>query len=85
MLSNYPFMYIESYLSFYSQACTVYCRKGKSGKWTPSRGAQFPDGTWCHNDGAQDFFCRYTNNIICLPGLCICYCVKEKLHFLTNN
>jgi len=46
------------------QACTVYCRKGKSGKWTPSRGAQFPDGTWCHNDGAQDFFCR---NHVCLP------------------
>jgi len=46
------------------QACTVYCRKGDSEKWMSPRGAEFPDGTWCHNDGAQDFFCR---NHVCLP------------------
>ena len=47
-------------LTFYPllQACSMYCRVGDTGDWISPRGAEFPDGTWCHNDGAQDFYCR---------------------------
>jgi len=31
---------------------------GKQG-WFSPRGGYFPDGTFCHNDGTQDYYCRY--------------------------
>lgn len=46
------------------QACSVYCKVEGSEEWFSPRGAHFPDGTWCHNDGSQDYFCR---NNKCLP------------------
>ncbi|XP_064479406.1 A disintegrin and metalloproteinase with thrombospondin motifs adt-1-like [Ornithodoros turicata] len=52
------------------QACAVYC-KFTNGPWYTPRAelndlgdAFFPDGTWCHNDGKRDYYCR---NHVCQP------------------
>ncbi|XP_050042264.2 A disintegrin and metalloproteinase with thrombospondin motifs 7-like [Dermacentor andersoni] len=46
------------------QACAVYC-KITNGPWYTPRtelndlsGSFFPDGTWCHSDGRQDYYCQ---------------------------
>jgi len=48
-------------------ACTVHCRKVKNNEWyapmlelndLADLSSYFPDGTWCHNDGDTDYFCR---------------------------
>lgn len=48
------------------QACTIYCAQVRSTEYLspqPYFGERddidlyFPDGTWCNNDGSEDFFC----------------------------
>jgi hypothetical protein len=48
------------------QACTIYCEQSRSHEFLspqPYFGEKddidlfFPDGTWCHNDGSEDYFC----------------------------
>lgn len=54
------------------QACAVYC-KFTNGPWYTPRAelndlgdAFFPDGTWCHNDGKRDYYCK---NHVCQPEI----------------
>ncbi|XP_039277211.1 A disintegrin and metalloproteinase with thrombospondin motifs adt-2 isoform X1 [Nilaparvata lugens] len=54
-------------------ACSVFChRKDSSAYYTPRLEFNdvnidpfLPDGTWCHNDGATDYYCQQHN---CLPA-----------------
>jgi len=47
-------------------ACTIHCRMTKNGAWYApvlelndlDTSVYFPDGTWCHNDGDSDYYCR---------------------------
>lgn len=49
------------------QACTVHCKRVKNGGWyapvlelndVKEVDVYFPDGTWCHNDGSADYYCK---------------------------
>lgn len=64
-------------LFFYSPArmwmgCAVFCRRASGGGFYAPRvelndvgkDPYFPDGTWCHNDGNQDYYCLQHH---CLP------------------
>lgn len=55
-------------------SCAIFCRRGDSSIYFSPRSelndlgsthdAYFPDGTHCHNDGAQDYYCLHHH---CLP------------------
>ncbi|CAH2050238.1 unnamed protein product, partial [Iphiclides podalirius] len=52
--------------------CAIFCRRAAGGGFYAPRvelnaaglDPYFPDGTWCHNDGATDYFCLQHH---CLP------------------
>lgn len=52
--------------------CAVFCRRASGGGFYAPRvelndagkDPYFPDGTWCHNDGSQDYYCLQHH---CLP------------------
>lgn len=52
--------------------CAVFCRRAAGGGFYAPRielndaglDPYFPDGTWCHHDGAQDYYCLQHH---CLP------------------
>lgn len=52
--------------------CAVFCRRAASGGFYAPRvelndaglDPYFPDGTWCHHDGSQDYYCLQHH---CLP------------------
>ena len=53
-------------------ACTIFCRRKDMSIWYAPRQEMldynvdpyFPDGTWCHNEGGQNYYCRQH---YCLP------------------
>lgn len=60
-------------------ACTIFCKlkeeDGQKGYYTPrvefndfNSDPYFPDGTWCHNDGKQNYYCQQHK---CLPKVII--------------
>jgi len=40
------------------QACVLYCKARGGEGWINPLGATFPDGTWCHYDGYNNYYCR---------------------------
>ncbi|CAK1601860.1 unnamed protein product [Parnassius mnemosyne] len=52
--------------------CAIFCRRAAGGGFyaprvelnTAGLDPYFPDGTWCHNDGSQDYYCLQHH---CLP------------------
>ena len=64
------------YLLIHLSSLYIYSRKTKTNHWyapmlelndLSSVSVYFPDGTWCHNDGDTDYFCRSTvrSSVVC--------------------
>ena len=56
-----------TYDTYLSSTLPYMHRRKKNSNWyapvfelndDPALSVHFPDGTWCHNDGDSDFFCR---------------------------
>ena len=49
-------------------SCAIFCENDQSQWYSPrgeyGRDAFFPDGTWCHRQSGQDYYCQKN---LCLP------------------
>ncbi|KPI94766.1 A disintegrin and metalloproteinase with thrombospondin motifs 3 [Papilio xuthus] len=66
--------------------CAIFCRRAAGGGFYAPRvelnaaglDPYFPDGTWCHNDGSNDYFCQQHH---CLPEVSVANCATDLVVF----